>query len=104
NPYLVVVAVTEKMLTESSDTVKNFVAATREGWKKYLQDPSATNKEIAKLNKAFDLPTLQESAEIQKPLIQVEGQTLGSMQKERWELLSQQLKEIGLIKKTLPPS
>lgn len=103
NPYLVVVAVREKFLKENPDQVKKLVQAVREGWESYLKDPTQTNAEIAKLNKAFDPDTLEKAADVQKPLIQ-SNQTLGNMSAERWETLSEQLKSIGLIKNSPEPS
>lgn len=104
NPYLVVVAVREKMLQENPELVKKFIQAVREGWESYLKDPTKTNVEIAKLNKAFDPDTLKKAAEIQKPLIQSPKEPLGSMTAERWKTLTDQLKSIGLIKSSPAPS
>lgn len=98
NPYLVVLAVRESLLKEKPELVKKLVQAVREGWEGYLKDPTKTNAEIAKLNKAFDPEILEKAAEIQKPLIQSPASPLGSMTPERWNTLTEQLKSIGLIK------
>lgn len=103
NPYLVVVGATEETLKTKPEVTKKLLLAIREGWEAYLKDPVATNKHMVLLNKAFDLETFNKAADIQKPLIETKGSDLGSMSKTRWETLSTQLKEMGLIKK-MPPT
>lgn len=100
NPYLVVVATTEDNLKTRPELVKKFIAATREGWIYYLKTPQSVNEHMAGLNKALDLETFNKAAEIQKPLIEVPGTSLGSMNDTRWETLVNQLKKMGLIKST----
>lgn len=101
NPYVVVIATTEAMLKDKPDVVKKFVAASREGWTEYLRSPQATNDYMATLNKSLDLETFRKSAEAQKPLIEKQGDKLGTMTKSRWETLLQQMRDLGLIKNPL---
>lgn len=100
NPYLVVLATTEETLKNKPELVQKVLTATREGWAQYLKDPKATNEHMAKLNKAIDLETFNKAADIQKPLIETAGVTVGSMSDERWDTLVQQMKKLKLIKST----
>lgn len=99
NPYLVVLATSEKYLKENKEVVARVVRAVREGWEEYLKDPAAANKHMATLNKSLDLETFQKGAELQKPLIEVSaGKKLGSMEADRWKTLAQQLLALKLLK------
>ncbi len=99
NPYLTVVIAHEDALKSDSAKVAKFLKATREGWKRYLKDGTATNVEMQKLNPSMDLDTFKESARIQKEFIETEEtrkKGLGTMNKARWEKLYQQLVELKL--------
>lgn len=98
NPYLVVLATTEEVLKKKPEVVTKIIQATREGWISYLKDPTATNKHMAKLNKALDLDTFNKGAKIQEPLIVIKGTEIGSMSESRWVTLVDQLHDLGLIK------
>jgi NitT/TauT family transport system substrate-binding protein len=100
NPYAEVMAVSGAMLSTQPDVVKSMVAAVREGWRTYLENPQPVNVRMQSINPTMDLATFNEIADVQKPLI--EAAELGSMTKERWETLAQQLKELGDISKTPP--
>lgn len=102
NPYLVVLATTEKNLKEKPDLVQRLVRATRLGWAEYLKNPTPTNKHMAGLNKALDLETFEKGAKLQIPLIQTSQGELGAMTSERWKTLSQQLLDLKLIKTISP--
>lgn len=104
NPYLVVLSTTDSVLNAKPEVTKKLLAAVKKGWESYLKDPTATNKHMAKLNKSLDLETFNKGAEIQKPLIEVKGQTVGSMSQERWKTLVDQLHELGLIKSKIAPT
>ncbi|MBO9667357.1 MAG: ABC transporter substrate-binding protein [Bdellovibrio sp.] len=98
NPYLVVLAAREETIKKNPELVKKMITATRESWANYLHDAKATNKHMASLNKALDLATFDKAADIQKPLIEVKGEVLGSMTDERWTTLVKQLKDLKQIK------
>ena len=101
NPYLAVVIAHEDTLKEESSVVSKFLKATREGWKRYLHDPSKTNAQMQKLNSSLDLATFDEAAKVQKPFIETrdtQKNGLGTMKKERWTTLYQQLIELKLAK------
>ena len=100
NPYAQVMAVSGDMLKKQPDVVKAMVAAVKEGWRAYLDNPQPTNLKMQALNPSMDLATFNEIAEVQKPLI--EAADLGSMTRERWTALAQQLKDLGDISTTPP--
>ena len=54
----------------------------------------------------MDPQTLKDSAEAQRPLIEnndTKTSGLGSMTKQRWELLGHQLEEVGIVPKAPAP-
>ena len=100
NPYAQVMAASGDMLRKQPGVVKAMVAAAREGWRAYLDNPKPANERMQALNPTMDMATFTEVAETQKPLI--EAAELGSMTKERWEALARQLKELGDIPQAPP--
>ncbi|MEZ4301218.1 MAG: ABC transporter substrate-binding protein [Polyangiaceae bacterium] len=102
NPYQGVVIVKKSTWESKPDLVKRFVAAAREGWQKYQDDPSKANAVMAKLNTAMDAETFAEAAKAQRDLVatdETKANGLGSMTKERWETLAKQLVELGQLEK-----
>jgi NitT/TauT family transport system substrate-binding protein len=107
DPYTVVVATSEAFLEKHPQLVKSFVAATRKGWELYLADPSAANAVMGKLNTTMDAQSFKEAAESHTHLIEndhTRANGLGSMTLERWETLSLQLVELGVIDTAVPAS
>lgn len=100
NPYAQVMATSGDFLRKQPDAAKAMVAAVREGWRAYLDNPKPTNERMQALNPSMDLAMFMEVAEAQKPLI--EAPQLGRMTKERWETFAQQLKDLGDIPKVPP--
>ncbi len=101
NPYLTVVAVHEDTLKNKPAIVKNFVKATREGWIRYLSQPTTTNAAMQKLNNSMDLESFNQASVAQLSFIQTEWTKkngLGTMEEKRWTELEQQLFELGLLK------
>jgi len=106
NPYLTVVIVKKDFAEKNGVLLKKFVKATQEGWKLYLKDPSLANKQMASLNPTMDLETFREGAKEQVALIETaetKKKGLGYQSVERWRKLSEQLLELGVVKKTFPP-
>ncbi|MBJ6764143.1 ABC transporter substrate-binding protein [Myxococcaceae bacterium JPH2] len=106
NPYLAVVITRRQYWKEQPERVKAFVAAVREGWRTYLDNPGPTNAVMAKLNTTMDAETFAAAAEAQKPLIDTEAtraQGLGTMSRKRWEQLAQQLVDLGTIEQAPAP-
>lgn len=105
NPYSTVLATSGESLRKNPDRAKAIVAAVRDGWRAYLDDPKAANQEMNKLNPSMDAATFAEVAEVQKPFIETDATRrngLGTMSKERWETLIGQFKELGDISQTIP--
>ncbi len=105
NPYTTVLAVSGESLRKNPDRAKAMVAAVRDGWRAYLDDPKAANQQMNQLNPTMDAQTFAEVAEVQKPLIETEATRrdgLGTMSRERWETLIGQFKELGDISQTIP--
>jgi NitT/TauT family transport system substrate-binding protein len=107
NPYATVVVTRRELIQKNPGLVKEFVLATREGWRDYLDHPQATNSLLAKLNSALDAATLSAAAEAQRPLIENEHTEqfgLGSMLQARWQTLADQLLELKLLDKPVSAS
>jgi NitT/TauT family transport system substrate-binding protein len=100
NPYATVLAIGGEALRKNPDMARAMVAAVREGWRAYLDDPKPANQRMSQLNPTMDAETFAEVAEVQKPLI--ETSELGKMTRERWETLIGQLKDLGDIPQALP--
>jgi len=102
NPYTTVLTTSGDFLRKDPDRTKAIVAAVREGWRAYLDDPTPTNQRMNQLNPSMALEVFAEVAEAQKPFIETDEtrrNSLGSMTKDRWETLIAQLKELGDIQK-----
>ena len=100
NPYTTVLATSGDSLRQDPARAKAMVAAVREGWRAYLDDPTPADQRMNRLNPSMAPEVFAEVAEAQKPLIETEDTRhngLGSMTKERWETLIMQLKELGDI-------
>jgi len=106
NPYASVLVTRGAMLREKKETVRAFVAASAEGWRRYLDDPTAANKVMAKLNTAMDAETFAAAAAAQKPLIETDETKksgLGVMSETRWAKLGADLVELGVVTKAPTP-
>jgi NitT/TauT family transport system substrate-binding protein len=107
NPYATVLATSDSYLQNNRSTVKSMVLAVREGWEAYLKDPAATNAAMSKLNPTMDAQTFAESAAAQIPLIESKvssAHRLGHMSLERWQTLANQLHELNVVNKAIPPA
>jgi NitT/TauT family transport system substrate-binding protein len=100
NPYTTVLATSGAQLKSDPDRAKAIVAAVREGWRAYLDDPKPTDSHMHDLNPSMDDATFAEVAEAQKPCI--ETSELGGMTAERWTKLIGQLAELGDIPQAIP--
>lgn len=102
NPYTTVLTTSGDFLRKDPDRTKAMVAAVREGWRSYLDDPKPTNQRMNRLNPSMSPDVFAEVAEAQKPFIETDETRrngLGAMSKDRWETLIAQLKELGDIQK-----
>lgn len=106
NPYTTVLATAGASLRKDAAGAQAMVAAVREGWRAYLDDPAPANQRMNRLNPSMAPEVFAEVAEAQKPLIETEDirrNGLGSMTKERWVTLIQQLKGLGDIQNAPAP-
>ncbi len=100
NPYATVLATSEDFLNENRGACEAMLQAVREGWRSYLDDPSAGNTKMRGLNPTMDADTFSAAAAAQKPLIetsQMKSTDVGSMTAERWDALARQLSELKVI-------
>jgi hypothetical protein len=99
DPYTTVLAVSRGSLRKNPDRAKAMVAAVREGWRSYLDEPKAVNQQM------HQLETFAEIAEAQKPSIETDATRrngLGTMSRECWEALIGQFQELGDISQSTP--
>lgn len=102
DPYTAVVITHGQLLREQPETVDALVAALREGWRAYLDDPGPANALMSPLNPEMDDEAFRLAAEAQVKLIETPGAPLGSMRAERWQQLAEQLQELGLLETPEP--
>ena len=105
NPYTVVLAVNGETLKKKPELVKAMIKSVKEGWANYLKDPGPTHELIAKLNPAMTKDAMNEIHKVESSLIETEETKkhgLGYMTEARWQELSAQLKDLGLIEKIIP--
>ena len=104
NPYTSLLITTQGILTENRDLIDRMVRASKNGWKKYLEDPTKTNEHLHSLNEEMGLDILAFGAETLRNLCLPENmpeEQLGQMTAERWQQLRDQLIEIELIDETV---
>jgi NitT/TauT family transport system substrate-binding protein len=105
NPYLGVVITRASLWHDKPALIKAFVRASRAGWASYLADPGPADAVMAKLNRAMDPETFAATAAEQRRFVEsdeTKKHGIGAMHRERWETLSKQLVELGLIDKAAP--
>jgi NitT/TauT family transport system substrate-binding protein len=106
NPYTTVLATSDDLLRKNPDMVKTMVAAVREGWRAYLDNPAPTNQHMNELNPSMAPEVFAEVAQAQKPFIETDEARrngLGTMTQERWATLIAQLKDLGDIRNAPAP-
>lgn len=100
NPYTSVLFTSETYLSENRELVRKVVAASRRGWRHYLEHPAETNRYIHEINPEMEIEALEYGIEALRPLAQssdTEQGGVGGMTAERWQTLNQQLVDIGAI-------
>lgn len=105
NPYTTVVIARGEMVRKDPAAVKAMILALREGWRTYLDDPSATNAVMGKLNREMEAATFAEAAKVQRDLIETaetKKSALGEMTTERWDTLAKQLVDLRVIENAPP--
>jgi len=105
NPYTSVLVVSEKTLKEKPDLVAKIVAASQEGWSKYLDNAHATDSLLKKANSQVDQGTLDYGhAELLKLCrnADTEKSGVGVQTAARWNDLRTSLVALGVLKPDAP--
>jgi NitT/TauT family transport system substrate-binding protein len=102
-PYTQAISTTQKMINDKPDVVARFVKATLEGWKSYMDDPSAGNVLIKKDNPNMSDGQLAYGLKKLKELQVVSGGDaaklgIGTMSDARWKKTAEFMIEWGLLK------
>ena len=90
NPYTSVLITHGDTIKKRSDVVQKMVSACKQGWAKYLEDSTETDKRIQQDNKEMDLEALAFGANELKALClneQVTPDKIGHMTLERWQAM-----------------
>jgi NitT/TauT family transport system substrate-binding protein len=103
DPY-VTIATTEDYIKSNGPTVKAFVAATQEGWKRYLKNPAAYEDALQAGNKDLKPDYMKWGAkQVGRYVLGTDGVTtknsIGYMTDERWKAMADQLLQVGVLKK-----
>jgi NitT/TauT family transport system substrate-binding protein len=101
NPYTSLLFTHDDQVRDHGDLVERMVAASVRGWARYIEAPEETNAYIHKVNPQMDLDILAFGAEQIRPLVldaTAERQGIGTMSRERWQTLADQLVETGQLK------
>ncbi|BBM82339.1 ABC transporter substrate-binding protein [Candidatus Uabimicrobium amorphum] len=102
NPYTSILVTSQQYAQKNSAVVKKMAIASRKGWLKYLQSPQKTNEYIHSINREMSMEILQYGVEQLQPLVfsgLEKRETLGVMEKERWQALLQQMHAAKMLKK-----
>lgn len=105
NAYNSVVAAGAAYVAAHGDVCERMVRALQRGWQRYLDDPSAANREMARLNTAMTAEAMDAAALRQAPLVRsadTERLGLGAMTEARWADIAGQLRELGTITEAPP--
>jgi NitT/TauT family transport system substrate-binding protein len=100
NPYTTVLVTRGDYRQKNPQVVQSMIAAVRDGYRAYLDDPAKTNATMQQLNPSMDAETFTAAAEAQRPLIETDETKqwgLGAMTLERWATLCKQLVELKVV-------
>ena len=106
--YAAMVAFRSEMIAKEPAAVRAFVAATREGWQSYMNDPAAGNKLILKDNPEMSPELLAFAhAKMKQHGVVISGeartQGIGAMTDARWTAFHKDMAGLGLIPARLDP-
>ncbi len=107
NPYTSLLVTHGETITGQEDLVAKVVRASRRGWQDYLANPETVNAYIHKVNPEMDMESLRFGVEAIQPLClpaNMPPTELGAMTMDRWQALSDQLKEIDWLDGQLDPA
>jgi NitT/TauT family transport system substrate-binding protein len=107
DPYRVFCTSTS-FLKEHPEIVGKFVRASLRGWRDYLNDPTAANEAISKLNPAMSREQMAFTYQALKDGHFITGDDpggvqLGQLDAPRWKMMYQQLLDLGIVKKRYDP-
>ena len=95
NPYSSVLITTGELIKKDPELVRQFVQATRIGWRNYLRDPSLGNAAILDANKhGMTAEALEFGSQELRSLALPDGleiDSVGTMTLQRWETLVRQM-------------
>lgn len=99
----------KQFLAEHPDIVAKFVNASMQGWKNYLQDPTAVDAEITRLNPAMSPDQMRFSVQTLKDQHFVDGlgtsdSHLGHFTADRWNTLYKQLTDLKVTAHPFDPT
>jgi NitT/TauT family transport system substrate-binding protein len=101
NPYTSLLFTHDKLPLQEPGLVKKMVTASVRGWAKYIESPEEANRRIHEVNREMDLDILAFGAEALKALVldaQARRHGIGTMSRQRWQTLADQLIEIDQLK------
>lgn len=107
NPYTSLLVTHGETISGQEELVAKVVRASRRGWQDYLANPKTVNAYIHKVNPEMDMESLQFGVEAIQPLClpgNMSPTELGVMTLDRWQALSDQLKEIDWLDAQLDPA
>jgi NitT/TauT family transport system substrate-binding protein len=93
----------DDLIANKADVLRRFVAASSEGWKSYLADPSAANAVIKKENPQMSDDVLKFALDQMKSLQLVTGgdaqtEGIGVITEKRWQATRDMMVSHGLLK------
>ncbi len=100
NPYTSILVARKAWVLDRPQLASRLLRACRRGWQKYLNDPEPTNQYIVSQNSELPLDVARYGATAIRPLClpsSMSPDALGTMSHQRWEELTQQLRDAGLI-------
>lgn len=108
HPYRVIFT-SRKFLEAHPEAVAAFVSASLKGWKDYLDDPAAVNRELEALNPQLTPGLAQFSVSALRRDRFVSGygtpqSFLGHMEPQRWAVLEHQLELVHVLGKPVDPA
>jgi len=108
NPYRVMFT-TRDFQSQHPEVVAAFVRASIKGWQDYLNDPTAGNAAVSKVNPALNPQWMQFTWQALRDGGFVtgddhSGQQIGKMEPERWATMYQQLVDLKVIDKRFDPT
>lgn len=100
DPYVGILATSDALAKQDPDLVEKMRRASVRGWQAYFENPEPAHKLIATANDTMTPEVLAFGDQELRKLALPEGmppEDLGKMDRTRWENLSAQLGELGLI-------